>query len=318
MYILAETSYFVGSSFQFLLSVLFIEPNIDDAENDYIISTLQKERQSDARLPFYLIKFTSIKNNNPEVYSCEQGQQGLTLANIGNYLYFCKKNITFNFFLMKYNECLQVLSPARLNKYAQACGNDKAKTLRLYQYNIKLSQRFYGVIGMFEIMLRNAINIHYQGYFHDTNWIINQAHAGGLLEHDAADIQKTQNSYTAMGVYNNDKMVASFTFGFWTYLFTKRNYRVGGKTLLKIFPNKAHGLKQSDIYRELTAIREFRNRIAHHEPICFNAARTIDTTYARSHYNLIRTYIGYMGFDPDSVLRAVEKPDSILNMIDGI
>lgn len=219
---------------------------------------------------------------------------------------------------MKYNECLQVLSPARLNKYAQACGNDKAKTLRLYQYNIKLSQRFYGVIGMFEIMLRNAINIHYQGYFHDTNWIINQAHAGGLLEHDATDIQKTQNSYTAMGVYNNDKMVASFTFGFWTYLFTKRNYRVGGKTLLKIFPNKAHGLKQSDIYRELTAIREFRNRIAHHEPICFNAARIIDTTYARSHYNLIRTYIGYMGFDPDSVLRAVEKPDSILNMIDGI
>ena len=91
MYILAETSYFVGSSFQFLLSVLFIEPNIDDADNDYSISTLQKERQSDTRLPFYLIKLTSIKNNNPEVYSCEQGQQGLTLANIGNYLYFCKK-----------------------------------------------------------------------------------------------------------------------------------------------------------------------------------------------------------------------------------
>ena len=57
---------------------------------------------------------------------------------------------------MKYDECLQVLSPARLNKYAQASGNEKAKTLRLYQYNIKLSQRFYRVIGMFEIMLRNA------------------------------------------------------------------------------------------------------------------------------------------------------------------
>ena len=34
VYILAETSYFVGRSFQFLLSVLFVEPNIDDAEND--------------------------------------------------------------------------------------------------------------------------------------------------------------------------------------------------------------------------------------------------------------------------------------------
>lgn len=38
---------------------------------------------------------------------------------------------------MKYDECLQVLSPARLNKYAQASGNEKAKTLRLYQYNIE-------------------------------------------------------------------------------------------------------------------------------------------------------------------------------------
>lgn len=26
---------------------------------------------------------------------------------------------------MKYDECLQVLSPARLNKYAQASGNEK-------------------------------------------------------------------------------------------------------------------------------------------------------------------------------------------------
>ena len=29
---------------------------------------------------------------------------------------------------MKYDEFLQVLSPARLNKYAQASGNEKAKT----------------------------------------------------------------------------------------------------------------------------------------------------------------------------------------------
>lgn len=124
--------------------------------------------------------------------------------------------------------------------------------------------------------------------------------------------------YTNMGVYNNDKMVASFTFGFWTYLFTRRNYRIGGKTLLQIFPNKAHGLKQTDIYKQLTAIREFRNRIARHEPICFNATRIIDTSYAKEHYELIRTYIEYMGFDSDSVLRMVEKPDSILKVIDGM
>ena len=196
---------------------------------------------------------------------------------------------------MKYDECLQVLSPARLNKYAQASGNEKAKTLRLYQYNIKLSQRFYGVIGMFEIMLRNAINAHYKQYFNDDNWIINQARPNGLLEQEASEILRIQRTYTNMGVYNNDKMVASFTFGFWTYLFTRRNYRIGGKTLLQIFPNKAHGLKQTDIYKQLTAIREFRNRIAHHEPICFNATRAIDTKYAKEHYELIRTYYRIYG-----------------------
>lgn len=123
--------------------------------------------------------------------------------------------------------------PARLNKYAQASGNEKAKTLRLYQYNIKLSQRFYRVIGMFEIMLRNAINTHYKQYFNDDNWIINQARPNGLLEQEASEIVHIQRTYTNMGVYNNDKMVASFTFGFWTYLFTRRNYRIGGKHFFK-------------------------------------------------------------------------------------
>ena len=225
----------------------------------------------------------------------QQGQQGLTLANIGINFYICKKSLAFkllNLYQMKYDECLQVLSPARLNKYAQASGYEKAKTLRLYQCNIKLSQRFYGVIGMFEIMLRNAINAHYKQYFNDDNWIINQARPNGLLEQEASEIVRIQRTYTNMGVYNNDKMVASFTFGFWTYLFTRRNYRIGGKTLLQIFPNKAHGLKQTDIYNQLTAIREFRNRIAHHEPICFNATRAIDTKYAKEHYELIRTYMG--------------------------
>lgn len=219
---------------------------------------------------------------------------------------------------MKYDDFLQVLSPARLNKYAYACNNDKAKTLRLYQNNIKLCQRLYGVIGMFEIMLRNAINAHYIKQFNDTDWIIHQTNPGGLLEQEATQIQQLEHTYKKSGFYSNDKMVASFTLGFWTYMFTKRNYRIGNKTLLRIFPQKAHGLNQSDIYKELTAIREFRNRIAHHEPVCFNSLNSIDTKYARKHYHLIRTYIQYMGYEPDSVLRMVEKPDSILNKIDNI
>lgn len=113
-------------------------------------------------------------------------------------------------------------------------------------------------------------------------------------------------------------MVASLSFGFWTYLFTKRNYRIGGKTLLQIFPNKKKGLSQADIYKELTEVREFRNRIAHHEPVCFDKGAIISTKKARYIYDLIKDYITYLGYDANKVLKIVEKPDRVLNEIERI
>lgn len=218
---------------------------------------------------------------------------------------------------MKYTDRIRLLSTARINKYKTACGGDKARTIQLYQYNIKLSQRFYGIIGTFEVILRNLIDEHYTALF-GTDWIVSQAAAGLLLEHDTAEIRRFESTYKSKGIYSHDKMVASFHFGFWTSLFTKRNYRVGGKTLLRIFPSKAHGLNQKQIYEDLSSIREFRNRIAHHEPICFDGLCSISTVYARKHYDLIRTYIGFMGYDPDSIFLGVEKPDKILVKIDSL
>ncbi len=61
-----------------------------------------------------------------------------------------------------------------------------------------------------------------------------------------------------MGVHNNNKMAVPFTFGFWTYLLIRLNYRVRGKTFLQIFPNKTHGLRHTDIYKQLTTVREIR------------------------------------------------------------
>ncbi len=219
---------------------------------------------------------------------------------------------------MKYNDLIRILSQARLTKYETACDGDKAKTILLYQNNIKLSQRFYGVIGVFEVMLRNAIYQHYAVQYKDTDWLVHQYQKGQILEQEINDIKKFENEYRNHGIYSADKMVASFSFGFWTYFFTKRNYRIGNKTLLQIFQNKKKGLMQRDIYSDLNKIREFRNRIAHHEPICFDKNRKISTIYCREIFNLICNYITYMGEDYNSVLRMVEKPDSILRRIDSI
>ena len=219
---------------------------------------------------------------------------------------------------MKYVDLVSLLSEARMSKYNRVTHGDKVRTVQLYHHNLKLSQRLFGVIGMFEVALRNAIYNHYCNSFNDTEWITEQAAPGKLLEHEADEVLRVKNDFIRKDVYSADKMVASFSFGFWTYLFTRRNYKVGGKTLLQIFPNRCKGLKQTDVYNDLTQIREFRNRIAHHEPICFDANHLLSTTYAYRLYTLIRTYLEYMGYDADKVLKIVEKPDGVLRDIERL
>ena len=219
---------------------------------------------------------------------------------------------------MDFKTSQRLYSVPRMRKYQNACAGDKRKTMQLYRYNLRLCQRFYGTLNLLEVMLRNAINEHYIAYYSDPDWIVNQADSGKLLEYNKDEIRQTEAGYRRRGIYNNDKMVASLTMGFWTKLFSKKRYKRGGKTLLQIFPNKRKGKNQADIYKELTHIREFRNRIAHHEPICFDGIGNISTAFARSHYQLICEYIGYMGQQPDNVIRWTEKPDKILNQIDSI
>lgn len=219
---------------------------------------------------------------------------------------------------MDFNTSKKLYSAARIGKYSRACCGDKYKTMQLYRYNLRLCQRFYGVLSIFEVTLRNAINEHYLVYFSDSDWILNQASCSKLLSHSKDEIRQIAADYMKRGIYNNDKMVSSLTFGFWTFLFTKKNYRKGGKTLLKIFSNKEKGKNQADIYLDLTHIREFRNRIAHHEPICFDGTGNISTTFARKHYQLISDYINYLGQKPDKVIQWAEKPDTILDKIDKL
>lgn len=192
---------------------------------------------------------------------------------------------------MKYNQYEEALSIPRLNKYRVACQNDTNKTLILYRYNIKLCQKFYGILGMLEIILRNAINEHYKTQFSDNDWLISQV-ANGFLSTSQSqnDIFRERDKLIQMNLYTHDKLVASLSFGIWTIMFSKNLYRQGGKTLLQIFPNKAHNLNQKQIYKDLDRIREFRNRIAHHEPICFNPQGQINVDYAERVFKLIVQY----------------------------
>jgi len=215
---------------------------------------------------------------------------------------------------MKFSDFEVVLSKPRIEKYLKACDGDKRKALRLYRYNIKLCQRFYGVLGIFEIALRNAINNHFKTHLSDRDWLVTQSRIGFLARYRATII-KEQTRLLNNGIYTNDKLLASLSFGVWTYMFSRNCYRSSGKTLLAVFPNKLHGLNQKSIYRDLDEIRIFRNRIAHHEPLCFDRNGVINVNTVIEIFELIKIYFLFMGYEPREILYGIETPMPIISKI---
>lgn len=222
---------------------------------------------------------------------------------------------------MKYQDYEKAFSKTRLNKYLKACGGNTVAALTLYRHNIKLCQKCYGILSVFEVVLRNAINEHYRAHFSDSDWIRNQLLPGGMLESHPQNqtVLKTINHLDLNGRYTNERVVSSVSFGFWTHLFTKIPFKKGGSTLLKIFPAKYSGLGQRAIYNELQAIKDFRNRIAHHEAICFNDNGAKSTAGVRISYELVIKYIRFLGYKESQLYYGLDVlPDNTMHKIDNL
>ena len=220
---------------------------------------------------------------------------------------------------MKYLDYEKAFSPARLNKYLKACGGDSAAALTLYRHNVKLCQKYYGVLNIFEVVLRNAINDHYKVHFSDPDWIRHQIVPGGMLENypQRLAVEKEIANLDKAGKDTNDRVVSSVTLGFWTHLFSRRPFALGGQSLLRIFPARANGLGQRSIYNELQDIKSFRNRIAHHEAICFDNTGAKNTQPAKDNYALVIKYVRFLGYPEAHLYYGLDVlPDKILKKID--
>lgn len=222
---------------------------------------------------------------------------------------------------MNYLTFEEVFSKSRVDKYLKACNDNKHSAISLYRQNNKLSQRTYGALSIFEVILRNAINKHYIEFFNDENWIRHQFEPGKMLWNhpQRASIERIIRDLKSSNKYSNDRAVSSFSFGFWTHLFSRRPFALGGQSLLQIFPYRTKGLGQRVIYNELQSIKAFRNRIAHQESICFNAYGQIDTTPCRELFSRINKYLcflGHEGYNPYYGFNV--NPEKILSKIDSI
>ena len=141
---------------------------------------------------------------------------------------------------------------------------DLDAALTLYEYNLQVSEAFYTVLQALEICLRNTLDGCLSTTF-GTDWLTNGA---AKLSYD------TQNeilaAYKDLGDNQNlptGDIVAQLKFAFWVSLLGPRYDATLWRQSLHHGFKATTGKKRSDVHSRVNAIRRFRNRVAHHEPI---------------------------------------------------
>ncbi len=227
---------------------------------------------------------------------------------------------------MRYPDFEKIITSASMARYLAACGNNTRKSMTLYRKNIILSQSLFTVISCFEIALRNSIDTHYTTIL-GNEWLKNAASPAGIFDNNKCRLtQKNINDaiHNLNQHYTHYKLIAEMGFGFWRYLFANNQFMAAGSTLLRIMPSKPRTTptiqyNHNFMMNQLAAINDLRNRIAHHEPICFLPGHSVkDTSYARTHYKLILQLFQWMEIDAHALLFGLDHIDEVCNEIDSL
>lgn len=229
---------------------------------------------------------------------------------------------------MKFQKVRLYLSSQRIDRYLIATGNQKTRAVRLYKANLKIAQSFHPLLGALEVTLRNRINTILVAHFSDPDWIINQKtgfmadpslthidrRTGRRVTNDflKSSVEKSERRFRRIRVpITSGKIIADQSLGFWTDLFEVHHYRLLLGRPIQVFYNLPSGHGRSDACDKLNKIRQFRNRINHNEPICFNGA-VIDLTYVEEVYDAIMKILTWI--DPE-LIKWVKDIDTVKTKI---
>jgi hypothetical protein len=213
-----------------------------------------------------------------------------------------------------------------MSRYLTACAGNTKKAMTLYRKNLQLSQELFTIISCFEITLRNAVDSHCRAAF-GNDWLRDAVLPSGIFDTSQTWLTKTniQDALTKLNYrYTHSKLVAELGFGFWRYMFASHQFNATGRTLLRIFPAKptstpAMQYNQTYVFNQLMQLNDIRNRIAHHEPICFTPGHPAkDTQYVRQHYTLILQLFQWMSIDVAALLYGLDHINSVCNDVDAL
>jgi hypothetical protein len=160
----------------------------------------------------------------------------------------------------------QSISLERLSKYLAASHGNSERAISLYEHNMRLSEAFYTPLQCLEVCLRNKMHDQLTDRF-APNWY--DLPATGLLSAAGVsvagairELRQSKKQVTPGAV------VAELSFGTWVSLLGPvYDATLWRTTLTKAFRLNGKGMKRSVVHGRMNALRRFRNRVAHHEPI---------------------------------------------------
>lgn len=162
----------------------------------------------------------------------------------------------------------KVLSPARLGRYMPAANLDPNLALRLYIWNGQLHEAFVLPCQFAEIGIRNAIAAAVSYRFRRGGWHLPGGPLENLLFAEGKRLLTTARDKAVAehgAAATVDHSIANLPFGFWTTLTTRRfKQHFWSKGIRWSFPHAPASTTVEDLSTRLVAIRDWRNRMAHH------------------------------------------------------
>jgi hypothetical protein len=176
----------------------------------------------------------------------------------------------------------RALSPQRLRAYRLDSDRDETDGIARYLWNLALVNAIGPVLHTLEITFRNEISraavrlMEKRAFRHDRipSWL--DATPTMLLEHEAEKVVRAKERLgTDKPSQTEGHLIAQLDFGFWVALCRDpySDWRAAGPRLwprlldLAFLKRPADVTTRSGIHQRFDAIRHFRNRIAHHQPI---------------------------------------------------
>lgn len=161
---------------------------------------------------------------------------------------------------------LRGLSPPRLGRYLADSNGILDAALSLYERNTRISEAFYLPLQGLEVCLRNHLNMQLQARY-GTNWF--RTNAAPLNPATIEKLDAAMDKLTGEGVpLSQGAVVAELSFGFWVSLLGRAYDRaLWPHVLSPAFRSSGKRMLRRDVHQRMNGLREFRNRVAHHEPI---------------------------------------------------